>query len=115
MDLGLTVQVGRYLILTAATFSGNFLAPFKTYDEWKLFYSNGKKNVAVQHFCFHGGRLYHWMPYDRYNVNETFQVRYYGSEEPLAILDQWSSKYKSNTGSDRLCVAASLGKRGIKT
>ena len=50
------------------------------------------------------------MPYDRQDVNGTFEVRYYGTEEPLAISDQWSSKYKSNSGSDKLCVAASLGK-----
>jgi hypothetical protein len=55
------------------------------------------------------------MPYDRQDVNGTFQVRYYGTEEPLAISDQWSSKYKSNSGSDKMCVAASLGKMKILT
>ena len=98
--------------VTVNIIPGNFLAPFKTFAEWKLFYSSGMKNAAVQHFCFHGGRLYHWMPYDRYDGgNGIFKVRYYGTEEPLAISDQWSSRYKSSTKNDSLCVAASLGKK----
>ena len=95
--------------LYAVQCTGNFLAPFKTFKEWQLFYTNGKKNKAVNNFCHHGGRLNHWMPYDRIKREGVFHVNYYKSEQPIALSNQWSSKYSNTSKDGSLCIASSLG------
>ena len=90
---------------------GSFLAPFTDLKEYEVFYNKGLNSPAVMKYCFHGGRIMHWLPYIGWNDLDDegdLNVTYYGSEDQLAMHKAWR-KNNPKSKEKPYCVIARMG------
>jgi hypothetical protein len=76
-----------------------------------VFYNRVLNSPAIMKYCFHGGRVMQWMPYQGWDdLDGTVNVTYYGSNNQLAMHQAWR---KNNPKSNErpFCVIARMGGR----
>ena len=89
--------------------AGSFLAPFTSFKEYEVFYNRVLNSPAVRKYCYHGGRIMHWLPYMGWDdITGNVNVTYYRSNTQLKMHQAWrKNNPKSN---DRpYCVIARMG------
>ena len=72
------------------TFLGSFLAPFTSFSEYETFYRRVLSSPAVMKYCYHGGRIIQWLPYQGWDdINGEVNVTYFKSTQPLLMHNAW--------------------------
>ena len=67
-------------------------------------------NPAVQKYCYHGGRLIHWLPYIGWDdLDGEVNVTFYGSMDPLMMNEAWRTNNPRNNQKP-YCVVAYMSK-----
>lgn len=94
--------------------SNSIIGPFTDIEnDWRKFHSQGKENIAVQKYCWHGGRFIQWMPYEDQSGNGTSFVHAGTNKSLDNELTPWISGYpRTSRGS---CIVAYLGKYNFDT
>ena len=98
---------------TKFTFPGSFLAPFTSFSEYETFYRRVLSSPAVMKYCYHGGRVIHWLPYQGWDdINGEVNVTYFKSNQPLIMHNAWRRNNPKN--SERpYCVVARMGNKTV--
>ena len=75
-----------------------------------MFYKSVLTSPAVRHYCYHGGRMIHWLPYMGWDdLDGEVNVTYYGSQQPLAMHQAWRKNSPRNKVKPN-CVVAYMSK-----
>ena len=98
---------------TKLIFLGSFLAPFTSFSEYETFYRRVLSSPAVMKYCYHGGRIIQWLPYQGWDdINGEVNVTYFKSSQPLLMHNAWRRNNPKN--SERpYCVVARIGNKTV--